>query len=401
MNITEFFKKVPGALERRVRSKAKKLLKQIDKSELENKIITRGIKNYLNFNIENYRKDVIGYMTKLNSGSPYKFRYSEYSTKETIYASMYVCLLNSLFGELDKQEEDFKAYWADYFNSFQSAEDGFFYDDAINTPFYNETDWWGKRHLVPHLIMAYVALGHTPKHQFKWVAEYYTHEAIDKLMSEAEWETAIMDDTDIDNKIMNIGVTLQYQRDYFNDKQAKDAIAYLKEKLLSKINPETSMWGYYDLSDPKQKARMVQFSYHLFRLFFYDGDTVDNAERIIDLIIETQNEYGGFAATLNSGACADIDAIDPLVYLSKQTDYRHDDIEKVLRRAFIFVLSNQNDDGGFVFFRDSEFAYGDRQTSSRNNESALFPTWFRTLSIAYICDFLQIEGFNLVKSPGY
>lgn len=401
MFLLKLLKRIVASLKRRMRSFAINLLKRIDNSILEEKIITTGIKNYLYFDFDKYKSKVLDYSHSLNEGCLFNYKYAKSTTTPTIYASMYVCLLESLFGNLSRKDEDYRLNWAKYFDSFQDSSDGFFYDKTINSPFYNQTDWWGKRHLVPHLIMAYTALGYKPKYPFYWVSEYYSKDAIDELMSEAAWDTAMMDDTDIDNKIMNIGVTLQYQRDFFNDDSARKSISYLKECLLSKINPDTGMWGVYNLEDPKEKARMIQFSYHLLRLFFYDGDVIEKPERLIDLIIESQNRYGGFAVNLNSGACADIDAIDPLIYLSKQIDYRHDDIEKVLRRAFIFILGNQNDDGGFVFLRDSEFDYGDQQTSSLKNESALFPTWFRTLSIAYICEFLDIKGFNFVKSPGY
>lgn len=402
MNLLNIPKRLSASLSARSKNYAIRLLKKIEGEKmLERKLISNGIKHYFDFDFNKFKSDVVGYSELLKDNGPFEYRFAKSSTEPTVYASMYVCLLQSLVGNLGEKDDQFKLKWAHYFDSFQNPDDGFFYDRIINTPFYNKTDWWGKRHLVPHLIMAYTALGHKPKYQFKWVSEYYGKDAIDALLAEADWNTAMMDDTDIDNKIMNIGVTLQYQRDYFDDILASEAIKYLKERLLSKINPNTGMWGVYNLDNPKEKARMIQFSYHLFRLFFYDEDTIANPERIIDLIIESQNEYGGFAVSLNSGACADIDAVDPLVYLSNQTVYRHDDIEKTLRRALIFILGNQNDDGGFVFLRDSKFFYGDKQTSSLSNESSLFPTWFRTLSIAYIFDFLNIKDFNFVKSPGY
>lgn len=146
---------------------------------------------------------------------------------------------------------------------------------------------------------------------------------------------------------------------------------------------------------------MIQFAYHLFRLFFYDHETIPNAEKIIDITLSSQKKYGGFGEKQNSSACEDIDAIDILVYLSRQSNYRKDDITKALRHAFVFILSNQNDDGGFVFRRDEPFWYGSDIMSSKKNESALFPTWFRTLSLAYICDYLGIGDYNIIKCPGY
>lgn len=391
-----------SVLKRKTRTLLIIILSKIeDEKILERSIITQGVKNYIFFDSDKFKEKVLKYCEKQKEDRSFNYKFADSSTKPTIYASMYACLIESLFGKLSQNDDDYRSSWANYFDSFQSANDGFFYDETINTPLFNKTDWWGKRHLVPHMIMAYTALGCKPKHPFSWVKEYYSKEGIDNLLAEADWNTAMMDDTDIDNKIMNIGVTLQYQRDYFNDESAGKSVDYLKKCLQTKINPETGMWGVYNVDNSKELARMIQFSYHLFRLFFYDGDKIENPERIIDLIIQSQNEYGGFAVNLNSGACADIDAVDPLVYLSRQTRYRHEDIEKVLRRAFIFILANQNEDGGFVFLRDSKFFYGDLQTSSLRNESSLFPTWFRTLSLAYICDFLQIKGFNFVKSPGY
>ena len=47
-------------------------------------------------------------------------------------------------------------------------------------------------------------------------------------------------------------------------------------------------------------------------------------------------------------------------------------------------MANQNPDGGYVFMRDVGFSYGHGLMSSGKNVSAMFPTWFRTLSLAYL-----------------
>jgi len=43
-----------------------------------------------------------------------------------------------------------------------------------------------------------------------------------------------------------------------------------------------------------------------------------------------------------------------------------------------------NDNGGFVFRRGEQMVYGHELMSSKANESAMFPTWLRTLSLAYL-----------------
>lgn len=69
----------------------------------------------------------------------------------------------------------------------------------------------------------------------------------------------------------------------------------------------------------------------------------------------------------------------------------------MLRRALPWVLVNMNDDGGFVFRRGEKFVYGHERMSSERDKSAMFPTWFRTLSLAYLAQALPdsvVGGFD-------
>ena len=146
---------------------------------------------------------------------------------------------------------------------------------------------------------------------------------------------------------------------------------------------------------------MVQFAYHLLPMFFYDNIDINNKEIIIDLCLKTQNIAGGFGVKINSSACEDIDSIDILIRFSQLTSYKKEEIDLALKRAFIWVLANQNNDGGFVFRRNEAFMYGHEQMSSGKNESALFPTWFRTLTIGYLSNYFYNKDFFFVKSPGF
>ena len=115
----------------------------------------------------------------------------------------------------------------------------------------------------------------------------------------------------------------------------------------------------------------------------------------------SQNSFGGFGEKLNSSACEDIDALDILIYLSKQTNHKRKETNISIRRALIFILSNQNDDGGFVFRRDEPFWYGHNDMYSDSNVSALFPTWFRTHCIANICQYLNFGKYITLHVPGF
>ena len=65
-----------------------------------------------------------------------------------------------------------------------------------------------------------------------------------------------------------------------------------------------------------------------------------------------------------------------------------------------------NADGGFVFRRGEPLVYGHERMSSGADESAMFPTWFRTLSLAYLAQALPdsaVGGFDwqFLHCPGH
>ena len=370
---------------------------------LKDRIIESGIINYLSFDYSVIKQRTLGYLDSLHvpKGDIYEYKFTNTSRAPNVYNSVYACMLLSLYRETANISESSKKTWIDYFNLLQDPASGFFIDPAIRNGYYDDSDWWGARHLIPHIIYAYSALNAKPKYEFGWVKKYYDRDRISELIDSCDWNSAIPDENDIDNKIMNIGVALQYQRDYWNDSHASDSVKHLKKLLLEKINPTTGLWGNYNIHNSYELPRMIQFAYHILRIFIYDQELISNAESIIDWVLMSQNKYGGFGEKLNSSACEDIDAIDILIYLSKQTDYRNEDMNIAIKRALIFILSNQNDDGGFVFRRDEPLWYGHKDMCCEGNVSTLFSTWFRTLCIANICQYFNIGDYSILHVPGF
>ncbi|MFM6474344.1 MAG: hypothetical protein ACKPGH_12755, partial [Dolichospermum sp.] len=231
--------------------------------------------------------------------------------------------------------------------------------------------------------------------------DYYDPKYIENWLSDFDWQSVIGMTDDIDNKIMNIGCLLQYQRDTWNDRQAGEAVSFLQDYLSKRINPETGMWGYYDVNNPYQLSRMVQFAYHLFPLFFYDKIPIKYPDRIVKYVLATQNKVGGFGVQLNSSACEDIDSIDLLCRLSPfVSEQQKKEIDKSLKKALNWVLCNQVKDGGFVFRLYEPFKYGHKETSSTENQGGLFPTWFRILSLAYLARYFKSCPFYINYAPG-
>jgi hypothetical protein len=181
-------------------------------------------------------------------------------------------------------------------------------------------------------------------------------------------------------------------------------VGSLKRVLLSKRNDATGMWGGFDPNVPDQRSRMVQFAYHLFSLFFYDGFYSFDIEKVVRAALATRNEYGGYGTRPNASACEDIDTLDILIRLSYELPESADLLSCVhaaIEHSYSWILLNQVDDGGFVFRLNERLQYGHTHMSSAVNEGAMFPTWFRLLSIALIDAWRGNESFRIQRAPGY
>lgn len=333
------------------------------------------------------------------SGKDFEYLYSKSAHHPTLYSSVYACMTLSMIGRLNDQTANQKLQWIRYFDSFQS-DDGLFYDPVVQNEIYADTDWWGARHLALHMISAYTALGGKPKYKFRFLEQYYDPSSIAVWLDAFDWKSSIGLTSDIDNKIMNIGCLLQFQRDTWGDAKAGGAVCYLQHYIKERINPATGMWGDWDVDDPSQLSRMVQFAYHLFPLFFYDKQKLEHSDRIVDYVLKTQNSYGGFGVQANSSACEDIDSIDILCRLASDVPEREKEIVIALQRAWKWVLCNQVEDGGFVFRLYEPFYYGHSEMMSKANDGSMFGTWFRTLSLAYLSRYFSVSAFSINYAPG-
>lgn len=330
------------------------------------------------------------------------YKYSTNCTEPTLYASVYACMTLSMIGALDDYSDDEKKKWVDYFDSFQDSETGLFYDPVVLNDIYHDSDWWGARHLALHIIIAYANLGAKPKYPFRFLKSYNDVTFITSWLESFLWNDKSLGLSDVDNKIMNIGCLLQYQRDYWSDDQASAAVDFLKRYLRKRINSDTQIWGPANLGKPEFRSRMVQFAYHLFPIYFYDREFDFEPDKIVSIVLKTQNAYGGFGVRCNSSACEDIDSIELLIRLrSNVSDDLVIQIDQALKKAFNWVLANQMDDGGFVFRMSEAFKYGHEQMSSKSNQGAMFPTWFRCLCLKLLLSDHDATQNTIEHLPGY
>ena len=352
-----------------------------------------------------YRESVLQFLASNYMGKPGQYRYSAACDVPTLYSSTYAAMTLSLLGKELPDREAWVQYLCDH-----QGDDGLFRDPAIWDFGWYKGDplWCGRTHLSSHVVIALSCLGAVAPKENTFLKPW---EDIDWLVNWLEtriW-TCKKDISQTGNEIMNIGGLLQYERDFHGNDRAGRAVAAMLEWLSTHhIDPDTGLWGHdADLSDPKQLSNVVQAAYHWWELYFYDGVPIPFADKAVACMLRTQNSLGGFGQGVHnrqepfhSSACEDIDTMSPLARLYRMGVARTEEVRQALLRGVRWVKSNQTADGGLQFIKDREFRYGHPNLLGPGDGGAMFPTWFRTLTLALTAKALSDEPVQLVRCPG-
>lgn len=368
-------------------------LKYIKNNYYVRNLLWVGEKRAEEFNFSQFKKLVLDYVESMKVND-FEYRFSNSVFEPTLYASVYACMIKGFFNDILPDE---KLSWKQYFDKFQ-RDDGLFQDNTFYNEKYNEGDGWGARHLQGHIIIAYERLGFTPLKEFSFLNHFINLDNIISWLNSLDFKQVWKSS----NSIMNYGVCLQYARDYMGMNTDK-SITTMREWLLQHLRKDCGMWYDGSLNSDASYYEAIRGAYHIYPLFIYDGIKIPYANEALEIILKMQNKWGGFDYKICSSACADIDAIDPMIRLALQTNRDKDAIvHEHVQKALKWVLVNQRSDGGFVFDYSKEFCYGGaRSLYSKLHESNMFATWFRVLSILYMQEFLGNCKNDFVKVPGY
>jgi hypothetical protein len=340
--------------------------------------------------IEGIRALTLGYLSQMRvtrSGQFAGYRHSASTTRPVLYGTLAALLTRHLYGIQNAQTAEELAL----VQQFQS-DDGLFRDPVIACKLAETEDSWGWRHLTLHALMTLALYGVPARKEIRYLDRFKDKDRFRAYLDSRDWGARVAWTS---NELQNVGVMLQYARDYQNDPTADGLLELLYDILDARQDPQTGLYGHR-FKTPQELSLGVQAGYHFWLLYFYDGRPIRHAERIIDSVLKTQNILGGYGVQWNSSACEDIDSIDPLMRFSRLTDYRRDEVQASLRRALPALLHNLNSDGGWVFRRHEALTVVHPQMFSAANESNLFYTWFRTLGLAYCLRGLDAAppGFN-------
>lgn len=397
---------LPTTVKNKIKTRIMQIFHLVPARDLEiaNCVIENGLDNYLKYNFLDEKQRILEHLDLLEL-SPYVYKYASSRTAPVLYASIYSCMLKAIYGELDDLTTKEKRSWADYFDSFQSKDDGYFRDPLLEgKEFEGDCGWgdgWGIQHLAGHIIIAYGRLGFKPKYKFIFLEKYYDLVYLENWLNQLFEEKPMWGAS---NYIMNVCTLLQYSRDFMYDKKAHESIQFILNWLSNLQNPETGMWHKGKLNSYKELSDAIRGAYHYFPLYIYEKKPIKYQEKVVDHILKSQNSWGGFEDEMKpSGACEDIDALDPLIRFTLNTNYRKGEVDLAIRKCLVWIFSNKTKDGGFSFMSKTPHEYGNHiLTSSNKDEGNLFASWFRTLALAYALEYLEIENkFNIGWFPGY
>ena len=386
-----------------VKSRAVKISQSILlRLKLKKLLRNYGVKFAQHLDIKEIRQGTLNYIEsmRIKDSSYGLYKYSESQLKPVLYSSCYAALIRHLYKDLQNLTKKQRKEWIDYIQSFQT-DNGLFEDPAVKNEIAANSDWWGWRHLTLHAFMALTTLGSIVKKKFKIIEPFKDIDFVVSWLESRDW---IDDPATTSNEIQNYFTMLQYARDFQGESWADRSMEVAFNWLGENQDKNTGLWGNC-FDTPMLLSYGVQTGYHIWLLYFWDKRPIRYIEKIIDNCLSTQNELGGFGVQINSSACEDIDSIDPLVRFSFINDHKNKDIYSRLQKSIPWILTNMNNDGGFVFRRMESFVYGHQLMSSRKDESAMFPTWFRTLSLAYIGKCLPDSSlgkfdWQFIRCPG-
>lgn len=347
--------------------------------------------------------------------APGRYLYSASTSRPTLYASAYAAMTRDLHGELATVPPANRREWASYLQSHQDV-DGLFRDPVIfgRGMYAGDPLWCGRAHLTHHVITALCCLDAQPLLPLRWLDQFKGANVIEEWLQEREWETRV---AWVGNEVMNVGSLLQYVRDWQRDEEAGEVVARMLDWLAAHVRADIGMWGTLDAGDALRRSHLVQAAYHIWPLFGFDGRPIPHRGEAVDVVLATENERSGFGwgehntnAPFWSSACEDIDSIEPLVRYGLATEVGWGRVAATLTRARQAVLQNRNPDGGFVFARNLPAVvegqlsdwYPDESLQAAHDQSEMFSTWFRTLSIALIDRALDEDAadWHFCQAPG-
>jgi hypothetical protein len=386
------------------------------------------------FGFEHLRNDVLSWLDSLKvpeSCGRYRFHAN---ADDTIFCTCFALFILDLFKETKRFTEEQRTGWISYIQRFQNEQYGYFEPEQ----YYHEDKERNRYQLTCFCLSALRILGAEPKFPLKFIEQWRTPNDVKKYLYERGCHQGRPGSG---NKAMFLAIFFTWQYETTKEDHLLDKIGAWFE-FHNETQNRKGFWGR-DLRSHYLYG--LQNGFHQLVMYFFWHKDIPRLKRIIDVALMSQDKDGFFGPTPGGEACHDYDAIHILALARRATDYRKDQIEACLSRAFDAILTIRNSDGGFCqskaklagladFFRHipvyfsngSPYLWYYRSRASLAvllkagnlihtgwtreprawNQSNLWDTWFRCLALAEVAqtiDRTTVQDFrdvNFQKAPG-
>ena len=353
---------------------------------------------------------------------------------DTIFCSCFALFTLDLFKETEKFTQQEEQDWISHIQSFQNKEHGYFEPEK----YYHQDKERTRYQLTCFCLSALGILSAEPKFPLTFVEQWKTSDDVKEYLFDRGCHEGRPGSG---NKAMFLAIFLTYEYERAKQDHLLDKIGAWFE-FHNETQNRNGFWG----SDLKSHyLHGLQNGFHQFVIYFYWQKEIPKFDRIVDIALKSQDKSGFFAPTPGGEACHDYDAIHTLAMAHRTTDYRKDEIEACMHRAFHAILSTRDGKGGFCqskceltglmdFLKYIPFYLSNRSgylwyyrarasfaalLRKRNlihtgwtekprlwNESNLWDTWFRCLALAEIAHTIDesllkdFRNVNFHKTPG-
>lgn len=289
-------------------------------------------------------KSAKNFLEKLIGEDGY-FNYTAGGKTGNLLSNQFGILASSLI-KLDSQKYK-QEQFIEYILSFRKNNGVFYSSDLIKSLSNSHDEEYFTHQLTDFSLLALNSLDYRICEEFSFLKEYKDIGFLENWLLNLEWTNPWL----ISNNIMFILNFLIYEKENAaidNDKYINFILDWLDDN-------QDSENGYWNLGKGANLLNQMAGAYHFYFFYTYLNRQINYVETIIDSTLKLQDYDGLFSYQGGGGSCEDLDAIDILCRMNGLTDYREEDIRKAMNRAYLAMLKNQNEDGGFCWAKRNKF----------------------------------------------
>jgi len=352
------------------------------------------------------------------------------SNNSNLFTSIFALFIYDIFGETKKWSSNLKEKWSNHILDYQDEKSGYFIDTSIgiNTNNLNRKPLF---QLNTFCLSALDILNKTPKYPLNFIKQRSSINAVRDYL----YEHGCLDGVPgSGNYAMFLAIFFSYEYKRTGNSKYKELLiewfklhnTYIKSNCLrGRSLVDSTVWGF-------------QNALHQLVIYSYWKRIPPNVNRLIESVLKFQDRNGNYGLLPGGGGCFDYDA--SFILLKFGSSQYSSQVLEQSNKLYNSIISNQNKDGGFcetnkyprkisqlfkgisnysndhnpvsLLYRYKEMIRHLRKAdqyqrnhwskdSYRVEESDLWNTWFRLLTIAQIeKTYLEHTQWNFHKFIG-